>query len=200
MRGHFKPLSLLMLIIALVFAAALSETAPEPALALPIPLDESGFIDLNRLDVRIGTTNADAVSVYSQPGGDAVTVIPNTGTVVCVLASGDSLESPWYPVTVESDAYVYGGYIESGALTVSPVTDAENMFGSEAFALALNKLYDVSAIEPDQLPEGLYDIIIAARPVYLSKTGTKYHYNPACSNMKNPRETTLARALDASKE
>jgi hypothetical protein len=166
----------------------------------PIPLDDNGLIDLNMLEVLIGTTNADGVGVYFEPGGEELAVIPNTGTLVCVYAADDPLSPGWYQAAFESGDYVYSGYIESGTLAVAPVTDAENLLGSGAYALALNKMYDMSQPLPEQFPEGLYEAILAARPVYLSRTGSKYHYNPTCSNMRSPRETTLSSAVAAEKE
>ncbi|GHU71563.1 hypothetical protein FACS1894184_18550 [Clostridia bacterium] len=199
MRGYKRLVSLfLLLIMVCSISAVLSESEVEgPQI---VPLDESSFIDLNQLEVLIGTTNADKVDIFTEPDGIVVTTIAQAGTLVCVFAADDPLEPVWYQVAVEAGEYVYSGFVEAGAITVSPVTDAENMLGSEAYALALNKLYEVSELEPEQLPEGLYELILAAQPVYLSKTGSKYHSIPTCSNMKNPRETTLRSALSAGKE
>lgn len=36
--------------------------------------------------------------------------------------------------------------------------------------------------------------------VYLSRTGTKYHYNQNCSNMKNPTTATLSQAINSGRE
>lgn len=193
-----KRVSLLLIIFMALWIP--SVFAAQTELAPSMPLDENGVVDLNSLEALVGTTNADGVAVYLAPGGGELTIIPKTGTLVCVYALDDPLDPAWYQAAFESGGFVYSGYVEYGALTVAPVTDAQNMIGSGAYALALNKLYDMSALDPDQFPDGLYDALLAAHPVYLSRTGAKYHYNPACSNMKTPRETTLASALNADKE
>ncbi|GHU72461.1 hypothetical protein AGMMS49992_08460 [Clostridia bacterium] len=192
----------LLLTLSLICGFALAETVtPEqPFQRLPIPLDQDGALDFSKLDILVGTTNADSVDVLDAPGGQSILVIPNTGTLVCVFGDAGSAAPEWYQAAVQVEGEIAAGYIDASLITVSPLTDPENVIDSEAFALAFYKIYDITTLTSDQLPAGLYESVAGARPVYLSKTGTKYHYNPACSNMKNPLETTLTHALQLSKE
>ena len=55
---------------------------------------------------------------------------------------------------------------------------------------ALSDEMEARGIQPDE--GGLGDVL-----VWIPKSGSKYHQNPNCSRMKNPRQVSLETAVEA---
>jgi hypothetical protein len=190
-------------------AAAFAETAPalpasaDEADSLPaVPLDDDDTLDFAKLAIFSGVTSADNVPILNEPDGESLLKIKSAGTVVYIF---DNDDPEWYRISVKFDDYIITGYIKSSDITsVKALSAFGDVTDVASFALALRKAYDITALTEEHIPDdafpGLYQAIVDAKPVFISKAGAKYHYNPTCSNMKNPLETTIAQAIATEKE
>ena len=85
-----------------------------------------------------------------------------------------------------------------GAWTVDGVVQTQVLSSQALLPPAVSETLPVSP-EAAQIPEAIPQTAADAEPiaatVWHSRTGSKYHSNPSCSNMKNPIESTLDQAI-----
>ena len=175
-------------VLALGMAAAYAAGFP------PVPTTKNGLVDFDRLSVVFGEVTSNNVAIREEPNkrGAAVITVNKGFPFMAADEYHASDGTTWYEICFTNASGVIDyGFVAASYAGFYDAYDFMNMRGETTFYRMLAESYDLA---PLRLPSYIYreDAIY----VYMTENGSKFHYSPVCSSMRDPFEFTLEAAYN----